>query len=432
MEPSSFCVDSLGPANYANPLDIAPKRFIANSKRLAFDPHLFDDKLRDFSSKKLPSFEIAGPRQKNYFTSAEVKVAIVSCGGLCPGINSVIRALVMQLWHRYNVRVIWGSRYGYQGLAPDGEPLTPLNPENLVHIHEAGGSFLGSSRGSPPSSLIVDTLMKFKINVLFTIGGDGTMRGAHEIYKECKKRFYKLAIVGIPKTIDNDIAYVRQSFGFDTAVSIAYQAIQSGHNEAKGFFNGIGLVRLMGRHSGFIAASATLAAGHVNFCLVPEIPFALTGERGLFKLLLERLEARKHALIVVAEGAGQNFFSEDIDAKDASGNKKLGNIGLFLKEKITQHFAKIKKTASIKYIDPSYLIRSAPANPADQLFCARLAQNAVHAAMAGKTDMLLGYWHGEMTHVPLAAVNDYRQAIDPTGGLWFNVLEMTGQPPEIG
>ncbi|MFK7825288.1 MAG: ATP-dependent 6-phosphofructokinase [Oligoflexales bacterium] len=430
----NFHVADLGVPKHPNPVDMAPSRFVGKDKKIAHNPYLYQTaadgewQLPDFTG-----FEPAGPREHIYFNPQATKVAIVSCGGLCPGINGVIRALVMQLWYRYGVKNIVGARFGYQGLSEtQSQSLLELHPDTLDHIHETGGSFLGSSRGSPPTEEILETLITNNIQILFTIGGDGTMRGAHAIHDAAKKRDYPLAVVGVPKTIDNDIAYVRQSFGFETAVSIAYQALQSAHNEAKGYKNGIGLVKLMGRHSGYIAATASLAAGHVNFCLVPEVPFYLEGDTGLLNLLEKRLDEREHALVVVAEGAGQHYFSSMKAEHDASGNIKLGNIGHYLKERFSQHFSGTEKQVTIKYIDPSYLIRSAPANPADQLFCTKLAQNAVHAAMAGKTGLMIGYWHGSMTHVPLSAVNDYRQSINPGGHLWFNILETTGQAIHIG
>jgi 6-phosphofructokinase 1 len=338
----------------------------------------------------------------------------------------------MQLWHRYGCYQIYGIRYGYQGLAKDSAtPMISIVPESLQDIHETGGSFLGSSRGTPPTTEIVDNLVNHGINILFTIGGDGTMKGALAISEEAKRRGERISVIGIPKTIDNDIPFVRRSFGFETAVAYACQAIRAAHTEAIGYENCIGLVRLMGRHSGYIAATATLATGHVNFCLVPEVPFSLEGPTGLLQLLEERLKSRKHAVVVVAEGAGQDFF-RTIGETDASGNKKLGNIGTYLQDRISSHFKLIKEPVSIKYIDPTYIVRAAPANPADQLICSRFAQSAVHAAMSGRTGMLVGYWHGRMTHVPLKMLEGRRQSISPSGDLWFNILETTGQPVEIG
>jgi len=429
QRPSEFTIKSLGTPTLTSPIELATNRKYTNdTNRLLYNPHTQSVG----ADSKIPCFEIAGPRAKIYFEPRRTKAAIVTCGGLCPGLNAVIRALVMQLWHRYQVRDIVGIRYGYQGLGADAsDEFVPLAPDKISDIHEQGGTILGSSRGSPPVEEMVRTLQKFKINMLFCIGGDGTMRGAQAIAEEAAKRNHVISIIGIPKTIDNDIPYVRRSFGFESAVAVACQAVISAHEEARGARNGIGLVKLMGRHSGYIAANTAIATGHANFCLIPEVPFQLEGPNGLLALTERRLADKGHAVIVVAEGAGQDFFKDQPVRKDASGNARLGDIGLYLKDKIAHHFENKKTPFGLRYIDPSYLIRSTPANPADRLFCARLAQNAVHAAMSGKTSLLIGYWHGEMTHVPFSVLAGHRQTINPDGELWFNVLEATGQPMKI-
>jgi 6-phosphofructokinase 1 len=301
----------------------------------------------------------------------------------------------------------------------------------VSEIHSSGGTFLGTSRGNQDVAKIVDTMEILNINVLFCIGGDGTLRGAHAIHEEIQKRKMKIAIAGIPKTIDNDIDLIQKSFGFETAFSIANDIIKNAHNEAQGAYNGIALVKLMGRDSGFIAASASLAIQEVNFVLVPEISFDLYGARGFFKVLRKRLEEKHHAVIVVAEGAGQELFeSKDLE-KDASGNVKHQDIGVYLKEKIKEEFNSKNFPYSIKYIDPSYIIRSAPANPNDSKFCNLLAQNAVHAALAGKTDFVIGYWNNEFTLLPISMAVAKRKKIDVEGELWWNILEATGQPASM-
>lgn len=427
-----FAIESLGSATEENPIGrIDDLHFVDEQERLLLDPHLFAVK-RAFEEHNDPAgFEVAGPRRKIFFNSSSVSAAIVTCGGLCPGLNAVIRGLVMELWHRYGCRRILGIRYGYRGLSAEGERPLELTPDAVLDIHTTGGTILSSSRGTPPTSELVDGLERLKVDMLFVIGGDGTMRGAHKIWEEVRRRQLAVAVVGVPKTIDNDIPYVRRSFGFETAVAIASQAIHAAHAEASGAPNGIGLVKLMGRRAGFIAANAALAAGHANFCLVPEVPFGLDGPDGLFNQLEERLLTRHHAVIVVAEGAGQYFFKAE-QQLDASGNVKFGDIGVYLRDRFNAHFKERGVEANIKYIDPSYMIRSAAANPNDLLFCARMAQNAVHAAMAGKGGMLIGHWHGRITHVPMRALNDTTRAINPRGELWFNVLETTGQPGQIG
>lgn len=377
------------------------------------------------------SFELAGPREKIFFEPTRVTAGIVTCGGLCPGLNDVIRAIVMELYYRYGSTRIYGFRYGYEGLIPRyGHTPLFLKPDNVASIHTFGGTILGTSRGPQNVSEMVDILEEMNIDILFVIGGDGTLRGADAMSKEVAARGLKKSIIGIPKTIDNDIMYVDKSFGFETAFAEAVTAVKCAHTESQGSMNGIGLVKLMGRDSGFISCYAALAGNDVNFVLIPEVPFELEGQRGLLEALRYRLAKRKHAVIVVAEGAGQHLINSG-GGTDASGNQKYGDIGLFLKDKINGFFKERRMECNLKYIDPSYTIRSVPAGAQDNVFCARLAQNAVHAAMSGKTDMLVGRWHGTFVHLPLNLITHGRRKVDPEGELWHSVLECTGQPPQL-
>ena len=359
-----------------------------------------------------PKFEAAGPREKIFFDPATLSCGIVSCGGLCPGLNDVIRAIVLSLHHHYGVRTIYGFQYGYEGLVTKfgHQPIT-LTPQVVSNINEMGGTMLGSSRGNQDIAVMVDTLERMKIGILFCIGGDGTQRGALAISEEARRRGLKLSVIGIPKTIDNDISYVRTTFGFETAVSEAKRATCAANAEATGARNGIGLVKLMGRDSGFIAAFSVLVDNQVNFCLIPEVPFTLDA---LLAALKKRLEQQGHAVIVVAEGAGQELF-EATGEKDASGNVKYGDIGVLLRDAIREHFKKIGMEINLKYIDPSYMIRSQQANPHDAAFCLMLGHNAVHAGMAGRTGMIVGFWNHQITHVPIPLAVSERKKIDPEG-----------------
>jgi 6-phosphofructokinase 1 len=377
----------------------------------------------------LPAFVKAGPRSRIFFTPSRTRAAVVTCGGLCPGLNNVIRALVMELYYRYGVKTIWGVQFGYRGFIKEyGVPPRELTPDLVKGIHEMGGSFLGSSRGPQNTAAIVDWLEEAGISILFAIGGDGTLRGAEDIYRETKKRGLEISVIGIPKTIDNDIAYVEKTFGLETAFAVAAEAIRSAHTEAVGAPNGIGLVKVMGRYSGFIAANAALALNEVTFVLVPEVPFDLEGPRGFLALLKKRLEMRGHAVIVAAEGAGQNLCAKVDAGCDVSGNKRLDDIGLFLKEAIIAYFKKERMDINVKYIDPSYLVRSVAANANDAIYCLKLAQHAVHAGLAGFTDIVVGRWNGQFTYVPLPLANSARKSVSPDGELWRTVLEATGQP----
>jgi 6-phosphofructokinase 1 len=379
-------------------------------------------------SDSLPSFELAGPRQHIFFDPSKLKCALVTCGGLCPGLNDIIRSIVLELHYGYGVSNIFGIRYGLQGFIADyGHNLIDLTCEFVVNIHDRGGTVLGSSRGPQDIDEIVDSLERMNIGLLFMIGGDGTLTAANRITDRIADRGLKIGVVGVPKTIDNDIYMVSRSFGFDTAVDVATNAIISASNEAEGYPNGIGLIKLMGRHSGFIASTAVLAQQDVNFVLIPEIDFDLEGPNGLLSALEKRLSERKHAVIVVAEGAGQKFFESEENERDASGNIKLKDIGLYLKEKIGAYFAGKGIDISIKYIDPSYMIRSLPANANDRVFCNFLGRNSVHAGMSGKTGMLIGHWNNQFVHVPMKLIAEKRKKVNPKGSLWRSALEATGQ-----
>ncbi len=376
------------------------------------------------------AFEMAGPREKIYFDPSKVHCAIATCGGLCPGTNDVIRAIVLELYFLYGVRHIYGVRYGLRGFIPQyGHGLLELTPEAVANIHTFGGTILGSSRGPQDTGEIVDALDRIDLRILFLIGGDGTLRAAYDIYQEITRRELRISVIVIPKTIDNDIPLVSRSFGFDTAVEEATRSILAAHTEAVGSPNGIGLVKLMGRYSGFIAANATLALREVNFVLIPEADFDIDGEQGLLAELEQRLRERQHALILVGEGAGQKFFRQRDLIRDPSGNIKPGDIGLFLQERIKEYFLQKKMEVNLKYIDPSYLIRSMPANYNDRIYCGFLGQNAVHAGMAGKTGMLVSRWHGHFIHIPIQAAAGERQEMELNSPLWRSVVESTGQPP---
>ncbi len=434
-----LAIDSLGPAKINSPLlgnsadgladAVSWEAFTDDNSRILVDASTKGLNKIMAEGGEPDSLEEAGARRRIYFDPSKVRAAILTAGGLCPGLNDVIRALVMTLHYRYGVRNIVGVKYGYRGLLPEyGHELMPLEAARVSHIHEFGGTVLGSSRGDMQPEEIVDSLERLNINMLFCIGGDGTLKGAHALAKEIKTRNLKLAVVAVPKTIDNDISMVSRSFGFETAVSLAADVIRSAHTEAIGAPHGVGLVKLMGRDSGFIAATAALAQSEANYVLIPEIDFDLDGPAGLLQHLEKRLENRGHAVIVVAEGAGQKFFADERRQRDASGNILHQDIGSFLAETIKTHFKRRSKELNLKYIDPSYIIRSAQANSSDRVYCSFLGQKAVHAAMAGKTDLLIGQWNDYFVHVPIALAIRERKKIDPNGVLWTSVLEGTGQP----
>ncbi len=429
----SLTVEQLGTASLPSPLIQRGQRFTDEAHRVLLSP--FAHHLEEWLARneKPPSFEPAGPRRNLYFPPDKVSCGIVTCGGLCPGVNDVIRSVVLTLRNGYGVRRILGFRYGYAGLSSQRhEDPVFLEPDELKRIHQHGGTILGSSRGPRDLGDMVDTLLRWKVDVLFTVGGDGTLRGASALWEETAKRGLKISVIGVPKTIDNDLMWVERSFGFATAVQEAQTVIRAAHSEAEAAWNGIGLVKLMGRHSGFIAALATLTNGDVDFCLIPEVPFTLHGQGGFLEALDKRLEERKHAVVVVAEGAGQRLLSEaNMEERDASGNIRLEDVGLFLKHEMGQHLTSRGEDFTIKYIDPSYTLRSLPANSMDSSFCLVLGQHAVHAAMAGRTNMMVGFWNYAFTNVPLQVVVGERKQIDPEGELWQRVLGATLQPTSL-
>ena len=429
-----FQIEKLGAATFKSPLQLSTVRgdnifnFVDDSDQLVYDLSLETYNSCISNNQKPHCLEKAGPRQHLHFDPGQTTAAIVTCGGLCPGINNVIRGVVMALHYFYGVKRILGVPYGYEGLNPEmGHDLVELTPDKVKDIHQFGGTILGSSRGGQDVGVMVDFLVENHIDILFTIGGDGTLKGCNAIGEEIQKRGLDISVVGIPKTIDNDIDVIDRSFGFETSFDIASPILRDAHNEAKGAYNGISIVKLMGRDSGFIAASAALAQPVVNFVLIPELTFNLYGESGFLESLKKRLESKQHAVIVVAEGAGQHLFAKEEVKTDASGNVQHDDIGIFLKNRIKDYFKDIFPI-TVKYIDPSYIVRSAAANSGDSVFCSGLAYMAVHGAMAGKTKFVVGRVNNRMVYLPISAVTHKRKKIDLESEFWFAVLQSTGQP----
>ena len=432
-----FEIQNLGYCNYPSPMGALRQE--ANANFVSDERHriLFDHSLERVTStmengKEPVTIERSGPRERIFFDPAKTKCAVVTCGGICPGLNDVIRGLVMTLTYSYGVTTIYGIPCGYEGFVDRYKhPIVNLTPKFVSNIHNDGGSVLGTSRGPQAREEIVDKLVELGVDILFVIGGDGTLRGASGIVEEISRRGLGISVVGVPKTIDNDLEYIDKSFGFETAFAEAVRIVRCAHSEARGHANGVGLVKVMGRDSGFIAAYAALAENCVNYVLIPEVPTHLEGNNGLLAHLEKRLSGCGHAVVVVAEGAGQHLMESEPPANDASGNEKYSDIGPFLKKQIETHFKTSGKEITVKYIDPSYIIRSVPASPQDAIYCLRLAQHAVHAAMAGKTNMVVGRWHGHHVNLPIKVVTVRRRKVSLQGDLWLSVLEATGQPAQF-
>jgi 6-phosphofructokinase 1 len=432
-------IDTLGACRVDSPLahrlsvrsDSA--HWLGEDDRVLFDLALSHAAARGVSAAELPGFEPSVARRKIYFDPAKTRAGIVTCGGLCPGLNNVIRGLVEQLTLHYGVRSVIGFRNGYQGfIASFGHSVLELTPTSVEGIEDRGGTILGTSRGQQDPDEVVDCLERMNINLLFVVGGDGSMRGAMKIAQVAKERGTKIAVVGVPKTIDNDVPLIDYSFGFQTAVDEAARFLQAAHVEACSAPNGVGLVKLMGREAGFIACYAALASGDADFVLIPEVPFELDGDDGFLSLLRRRVALRGHAVVVLAEGAGQEHISEPSRGLDASGNLKFKDIGGFIRDRIVDSFATAGMDLNIRYIDPSYAIRSVPANSYDSVYCLRLAHGAVHAGMAGRTATVVGRYHGRLVHLPMELIVSGRNRVDPDGDLWQSVLESTSQPSPIG
>jgi 6-phosphofructokinase 1 len=414
-------VNTLGEARFPSPLWYSVSDEARLPAGIVHDPGVLK------SDETL--FEIAGPRAKLFFDPSQTRAGIVTCGGLCPGLNNVIRTLFFELHRTYGVTEVLGFRGGYQGLDPvHGEEPIVLTRDLVDPIHHHGGTVLGTSRGPVDMAAAVDNLIRRNVQILFTIGGDGTQRGGNELFQQSRKRGHALSVVGIPKTIDNDVAFVERTFGYLTAVEEAVRVLDCAHTEARSVHHGVALVKLMGRHAGFIAAGATVANHDVNFTLIPEVPFKLEGKNGFLSALKERILRRAHAVVVVAEGAGQELLEGSATERDASGNIKLKDIGVFLRGQIETYFREANIPIVMRYFDPSYTIRSSPANAADSVLCDFYARNAVHAAMAGKTGLVIGLLHDSYIHIPIEMLATEKKHIDPNDIWWNAVLASTGQP----
>jgi len=435
ITPAALTVRRLGEPGIVSPMAgllqsrVSSPHYVHELDRVLLDDTVDGAAARLCDVADLPSLEPGGPREYIFFDPAATRAAIVTCGGLCPGLNNVIRGLVLELADNYGVTEVLGFRDGFRGLVGDSEPIR-LTHDLVAGIHNRGGTILGTSRGNQDPSRMVTTLQHYGVSLLFVIGGDGTLRGAAKIADEAVRRGMKLAVIGIPKTIDNDIPFIDQSFGFQTAFTRATDSIKSAHTEASSTPHGVGLVKVMGRHSGFIACYSALASHDVDFVLIPELPFSLDGDTGFLAKLRHRVRRQGHAVVVVAEGAGQDLFEYD-GAVDASGNARLADVGALLRQRIIDDFAAAGEELSLRYVDPGYAIRSVPANGWDAVYCLRLAQAAVHAAMAGRTAMVVGRWHGRFVHIPIPVATGGRNQVDPNGDLWMSVLEATGQPERL-
>ncbi|KAK8793513.1 hypothetical protein WA158_004872 [Blastocystis sp. Blastoise] len=375
-----------------------------------------------------------GPRSKLWFNPKKSNAVIVTCGGLCPGLNNVIREVTCSLIENYGVEHVYGIYEGYSGFEKalsDPSYMVDLTLQFIATIHHEGGSILKSSRGGFNADKIIEWCLKYNVNMIYVIGGDGTHRGATVLFEEIEKRNLNIAVAGIPKTIDNDIAMVDRSFGFDTAVQESLHAIHSAWVEATCAPNGIGLVKLMGRDAGFIAAFATISSHDVDLCLIPEVPVVFDDpefpEYSIIPYIESILKLKKHCVIVVSEGV--QIQGVQGSGTDESGNKRYADVGKFLKDYLTSTFAERGNPVSVKYIDPSYMIRTTPANAFDSQQCLILAENVVHGVMAGYTGFTVGLCNNRTVYIPIEMLTDNSpRYLYPFGRTYERVVNITNQP----
>lgn len=433
------------PKTYPNPLSLKPNIpkswFVdpdaAVAAKVQVDAHETEEE--HDRGLRAEAFTLAGPRLEIELDPTQSKAAIVTCGGLCPGLNTVVREVVMCLRRQYGVTETYGIPAGYRGFQePDTWRL--LDEKAVANLHNIGGSVLGSSRGGHDTEAIVDSLVDQGVNMLFVVGGDGTVRGAAKIADEIKRRGLEIAVAVVPKTIDNDVPLLDRTFGFETAVEAAREAINVANIEAEGFPFGLGVVKVMGRNSGFIAMHSTLGSRVVDLCLVPEVDFYLDGPGGVVDHLYERLLENNKAVVVVAEGAGQelmaNMGAAGEQVKDASGNVLLDDIGPWLSKELKKRLDEKLEGKSVhgdkvtlKYVDPSYMVRGVKPNTSDNVYCTQLAHNAVHGAFSGMTSFLVGSINTRECYVPIELVANKRNVIDTAHqSLWEYVVFDTQQP----
>ncbi|KAK2969919.1 hypothetical protein RJ640_000532 [Escallonia rubra] len=413
---------------YANPLQGHPAYTGVGQYFVHDDDAVAEKVIVHSGSPRGTHFRRAGARQRVYFESEEVKACIVTCGSLCPGINTVIREIVCGLYNMYGVKRVWGIYGGYKGF--HSRNTTSLTPKAVNDIHKRGGTLLETSRGGHDARRIVDSIQDRGINQVYIIGGDETHKGASEIFQEIRRRGLKVSVAGIPRSIDNDIPVIDRSFGFDTAVEEAQRAINSAHAEAESAANGIGVVKLMGRHSGFIAMYASLASRDVDCCLIPESPFYLEGPGGLFEYIGKRLRENGHMVIVIAEGAGRELHCKDAQFNNRQVDSRISeDVGFWMSAKIKDHFNRQNKMGiSLKYIDPTYMIGAIPCNAADRVYCTLLAHSVVHGAMAGYTGFAVGPVNGRHAYIPLNRILEKQNKVVITDRMWARLLSSTNQP----
>lgn len=425
-----MCADGLHEKHvnkHVNPMyEVWPKMNFLNPDELVMGHIILNDSKAGSRRQEIANGCVrANACEKIWWDPADVRAAIVTCGGLCPGLNSIIREVTMCLWHQYGVRHITGIQFGYNGLSnPELYAPKHLGPKAVREIHMKGGSVLKAGRGGLEAERICDNLEKMGVNMLFVVGGDGTQAAGNLLYEEARRRNLQLSIVGVPKSIDNDILFFDKTFGFDTAVSAACNVIRNGWVEATSCEKGVGIVKLMGRDAGFVCMDAALSSTIVDLCLIPEVSVKM---EDIMDHIDETLQRKNFMVIAVAEGAGQEHVATG--KVDATGHTIYGDIGTHLRDSVNKHLK--PSGGRCFYIDPSYIIRSVPIDPNDHVYCSRLARDAVHSAMRGYTGVVVGPIHNVICMIPMQLIASGKRHVPTKSSNWQACVQVCNMPKAL-
>ena len=329
------------------------------------------------------------------------RLGILTGGGDAPGLNAVIRAVVKTAIYEYECEVL-GIRDGYDGFVNDGGVI-PLGIQEVRGILPRGGTILGAAnRGNPfgrkvvrdgkevtidVSEEIISGINRLNLDALLVLGGDGTMHSAHELYVK------GAPIIGVPKTIDNDIGGTERTFGFDTAVTTATEAIDKLHTTAEAHHR-VMVLEVMGRDAGFIALHSGISGGS-DVILIPEIPFKY---ESVVKKVQERVDrGMLFSIVVVSEGAkpveGGQVFSR---LGDEIYVPRLGGIGQIVGEYIEQQGFETRVTVL------GHVQRGGSPTPFDRWLATRYGAAAVRLAAQGKFDRMVSLQADQIVDVSLA------------------------------
>lgn len=337
-------------------------------------------------------------------------IGVLTGGGDCPGLNAVIRA-VERAGIKYDFGTL-GIRNGWQGLIDgDVEPLTDFSVSGIL---PKGGTILGTSRTNPlknPSDFqkIKANIKKYGIHALVVIGGDGTLSAARDVAKQ------GISVVGIPKTIDNDICGTDMTFGFDTAVSTVTEAIDRLHTTAESHHRII-VVEVMGRNVGWIAVTAGIAGG-ADEILIPEVHFTMDG---VCKKLKDRYDAgKKFSIVVIAEGAHEKDLglpSVPENERDECGHEKFVGVGNILGKELERRLGIETRVTILGHVQ-----RGGSPTAYDRVLATRFGVAAVQLVHAGDFGKMVALQGNRITSITLESAVNQLKTVDPE----FYELAMT-------